>query len=313
MGMNDYQALLQEMAAFVRVADSGSFSSAARQLGTTPSAVSKQISRLEKAMGVRLLERTTRKLRLSESGVEACRRCRQMVEAARSVMDVGGQFCSEPQGLLRVSVPKAVGHRVLHPHIPAFLERYPKLDVQLLLDDGHVDLIGGNIDLAIRITDRPPPGLAGRPLMLVDHVVCASPDYLARRGAPSHPRDLARHDCIYLGEDVNDNRWKFMRGDEATMVTVRGRYAANHSGVRLDAALKGIGVGSLPGFAAREALADGRLVQLLPDWTFLASYYGTAWMLYSPSRFPSPKLRVFIDHLLDCLKGGAGAAGIEVG
>jgi len=301
MGTNNPLALLSEMATFVRVVETGSFSAAARQLDLTPSAVSRQVARLEQALSTRLLERTTRKLRLSESGTEAFKRCQEMVHAARSVMDMSGRFGGEAEGLVRVSVPKAVGRFVLHPHMPEFLHRYPKVDVQLILEDRYLDLIDDQVDLAIRITDQPPPGLAGRPLIPIEHLICATNDYLEQHGWPQHPHDLAEHSCIYLGENANDRRWKFRKGAETVTVTVHGRYIANHTEVRLEGVLQHLGIGSLPYFTARRALEAGDIVQVLPDWDFIASYYGTAWILYSPTRYLSPKLRVFIDYLVECL------------
>ncbi|WP_210713605.1 LysR family transcriptional regulator [Pseudomonas sp. MWU349] len=301
MSINLPLPLLAEMAIFVRVVETGSFSEAARQLGSSPSAVSRSISRLEKALATRLLQRTTRKLRLSDGGEEVFKRCSEMVSAARSVMEVSGQFTHEAEGVVRVSVPKAVGRFVVHPHMPEFLRRYPQVDVELLHEDRDVDLIDDNVDLAIRITDRPPPGLIGRQLLRIDHLLCATPQYLAEHGTPAHPQDLRQHSCIYLGETPSDARWKFTQGSKAVTVGVRGRYAANHTGVRLDALLQHLGIGSLPYFTARHALEQGQIVQVLPEWTFLASYHGGAWLLHSPTRYLPPKLRVFIDYLVECL------------
>ncbi|MFK3645980.1 LysR family transcriptional regulator [Pseudomonas protegens] len=301
MSINLPLPLLAEMAIFVRVVETGSFSEAARQLGSSPSAVSRSISRLEKALATRLLQRTTRKLRLSDGGDEVFKRCSEMVSAARSVMEVSGQFTHEAEGVVRVSVPKAVGRFVVHPHMPEFLRRYPQVDVELLHEDRDVDLIDDNVDLAIRITDRPPPGLIGRQLLRIDHLLCATPQYLAEHGTPAHPQDLRQHSCIYLGETPSDARWKLTQGSKAVTVGVRGRYAANHTGVRLDAVLQHLGIGSLPYFTARHALEQGLIVQVLPEWTFLASYHGGAWLLHSPTRYLPPKLRVFIDYLVECL------------
>ncbi|MFJ3158534.1 LysR substrate-binding domain-containing protein [Pseudomonas protegens] len=301
MSINLPLPLLAEMAIFVRVVETGSFSEAARQLGSSPSAVSRSISRLEKALATRLLQRTTRKLRLSDGGEEVFKRCSEMVSAARSVMEVSGQFTHEAEGVVRVSVPKAVGRFVVHPHMPEFLRRYPQVDVELLHEDRDVDLIDDNVDLAIRITDRPPPGLIGRQLLRIDHLLCATPQYLAEHGTPAHPQDLRQHSCIYLGETPSDARWKFTQGSKAVTVGGRGRYAANHTGVRLDAVLQHLGIGSLPYFTARHALEQGLIVQVLPEWTFLASYHGGAWLLHSPTRYLPPKLRVFIDYLVECL------------
>ena len=291
--------LLTEMVVFVKVVEAGSFSAAARQLGSSPSAVSRSIARLEKALAIRLLQRTTRKLRLSDAGEEVFRRCREMAGAAQAVMDLSGRFTREAEGLIRVSVPKAVGRYVIHPHMPEFLRRYPKVDVQLILEDRYVDLIDDNVDLSIRITDEPPPGLVGRELFPIEHLLCATPQYLAEQGVPQQPEDLREHSCIVLGETPADARWKFRQGSKSVTVGVRGRYAANHTGVRLDAVLQGIGIGSLPYFTARQALEEGRVIQVLPEWDFIASYHGGVWLLQTPTRYLQPKLRVFIDFLVE--------------
>lgn len=288
MSTNQSLTLLSEMAVFVKVVETGSFSVVARQLGVSPSAISRSVSRLEKALATRLLHRTTRKLRLSESGEEVFKRCHMMLNAANSVMEVSGQYNQEPEGLIRISVPKAVGRFVVHPHIPEFLRRHSKIDVQLILDDRYVDLIEENVDLSIRITDQPPPGMIGRQLMTIEHLLCATPEYLSTHGVPLHPHDLAHHSCIYLGETPGDARWKFRQGSKAATVAVRGRYAANHTGVRLDAVLQHIGIGSLPYFTARAALQQGLIVQVLPGWRFTSSYSGGLWLLYPPTRYLPP-------------------------
>jgi len=293
--------LLTEMVVFVKVVEAGSFSAAARQLGSSPSAVSRSIARLEKALAIRLLQRTTRKLRLSDAGEEVFRRCREMAGAAQAVMDLSGRFTREAEGLIRVSVPKAVGRYVIHPHMPEFLRRYPKVDVQLILEDRYVDLIDDNVDLSIRITDEPPPGLVGRELFPIEHLLCATPQYLAEQGVPQQPEDLREHSCIVLGETPADARWKFRQGSKSVTVGVRGRYAANHTGVRLDAVLQDIGIGSLPYFTARQALEEGWVIQVLPEWDFIASYHGGVWLLQTPTRYLQPKLRVFIDFLVERL------------
>ena len=301
MSINLPLPLLGEMAIFVKVVETGSFSEAARQMGASPSSVSRSISRLEQALAARLLQRTTRKLRLSEGGEEVFKRCQEMVNAARSVMEISGQFTHEAEGLVRISVPKAVGRFVIHPHMPEFLRRYPKVDVQLILEDRPVDLIDDNLDLILRISDSPPPGLVGRPLFPIEHLLCATPQYLAEHGTPEHPHDLLNHSCIYLGETPADARWKFRQAGKTVTVGVRGRYAANHTGVRMDAVLQHVGIGSLPYFTARHALEAGEVVQVLAQWDFIASYHGEVWLLHSPTRYLPPKLRVFIDYLVECM------------
>ncbi|WP_041790961.1 LysR family transcriptional regulator [Rhodoferax ferrireducens] len=301
MSINSPLDNLPDMVVFARVVDAGSFSGAARQLGLTPSAVSRQVARLEGVLRVRLLERTTRKLRLTEAGSAAFTRCQALVAAAREVMALSDSQSATPRGLVRVSMPKAFGRQVVHPLMPAFLARYPEVDVQLIITDRTVDLFEESIDLAIRITDVPPPGLAGRPLTSIRHLVCASSQYLAAHGTPAHPRDLVQHSCLYLGEDERDRHWRFQRGAEEATVRVSGRYVANHSEVRLDGARQHLGIASLPEFTAREALAKADLVTVLDDWEHKTDYAGTAWLLYPPNRFLAVKLRVWIDFLVAAL------------
>ncbi|EGI76614.1 LysR family transcriptional regulator [Hylemonella gracilis] len=297
MSTNQAQYLLNEMAVFVRVVETGSFSEAARQMAVTPSAASRAVARLEKALGQRLLQRSTRKLRLSENAQDVFEHCRDMLNAAQAALEASGRQGEEPRGTLRVSVPKAIGRALVHPHMPEFLERYPQVDVLLRLEDRYMDLYDEQIDLAIRITDQPPPGLMGRRLLRIDHLLCATPEYLAAHGVPAQPQDLKAHNCIYLGEEPSDSRWKFRRGEQSTTVQVRGRYAANNTGVRLDAVLRHLGIGSLPRFTAEQALAEGRIVTVLPDWTFQTNYSGDAWALYPRTRHVAPKLKALLDFL----------------
>ncbi|MGE8213533.1 MAG: LysR family transcriptional regulator [Stenotrophomonas sp.] len=301
MSTNKSVALMADMVTFVKVVETGSFSEAARQLGATPSATSRSVARLEKALGIRLLQRSTRKLRLSDLGQEVFQRCSDVSSAAQSVMSISHQLSPEPQGLVRVSVPKAVGRALIHPHVADFLAHYPKVDLLLRFEDRKLDLIDDEIDLAIRISDHPAPGLMGRPLLAIDHLLCASPQYLAARGTPRQPQDLRDHDCIYLGEEPGDARWKLQRQGRSVSVNVRGRYAVNHTGARLDAVLNHLGIGSLPYFTAKQALQEGRIVQVLRDWTFQSNYGGQAWVLYAPTRHLPPKLTAFIGFMAERL------------
>jgi DNA-binding transcriptional LysR family regulator len=300
MRTNEALNHLADMAVFARVVEAGSFQGAARGLGLTPSAVSRQVARLEAALQVRLLERTTRRLRLTEAGRAAHGHCQQLEGTARTVLHLAEQHHA-PSGLVRMSAPKAYGRQRVHPLVPGFLAAYPQVDVQLLTTDRSVDLLAEDIDLAIRITDAPPPGLAGRPLEAVEHLVCASPAYLARSGAPAHPQDLAAHACIALEAGGGAARWRFAQGSAQLHVAVRGRYACNHSENRRDAALAGLGIASLPAFTARQALASGALVRVLAEWRHDTDYSGTAWVLYPSNRHLPARLRAWIDHLAAAL------------
>jgi len=308
VGTNSFLKVLPEMVTFLRVAELGSFSAAADLLGMTPSAASRQVKRLEKEIGVQLIQRTTRQLRLTEPGIEAFARCRELVLAAQGTMDIAQQFSKKPSGLVRISAPKAFARRVLHPHILDFLQRHPAVDVQLIVDDCDIDPIREGVDLVVRLTTKPPEGLVARQLMPVAHILCASPRYLAQGNAIEHPRDLLAHSCLSLGEHERDNHWRFRKGDEGEAeVVVRGRYVSNHSEVRLEAALAGLGVACVPAFVAQQALKDGSVVQVLADWAFQGNYHGHAYILYPPSRFTVPKCRVLIDHLLDAMATQCGS------
>lgn len=298
------------MVTFLRVAELGSFSAAAAQLGVTTSAASRQVTRLEHELGVQLMQRTTRHLRLTAAGVEALARCGELVTAAQGTMQIAQRYTGEPRGQVSISAPKAFAKRVLHPLLLTFLQRYPEVDVQLIVADRDIDPIREEVDLVVRLTQHPPEGLAARPLVRVQQVLCATPRYLAQHGAITHPQDLMAHSCLSLGEQPNDHHWRFRKtgttghdgkDHEVAQVVVRGRYVANHSEVRLDGVLAHLGVGCLPNFIAQEALQRGEVVPVLPDWEFQANYHGMAYVLYPPSRFLPPKCRVLIDHLADAL------------
>ncbi|GAB3253928.1 LysR family transcriptional regulator [Chitinimonas naiadis] len=302
MGINRLDLLLPDMAIFVRVVDCGSFSAAARQLGLTPSAVSRTVSRLEGQLGLRLLERSTRQLRLSDAGSDVYQRSATMVAAARDVVALAESAQETPRGLVRISMPKAFGRRVIHPLMPAFLDRYPDVNVQLILNDRMLNPVGDEVDLMIQVADQPPPSLVARRLMPVRQVLCAAPAYLAARGTPHNPAELATHDCLYLGETTSDANWSFRHGKDHLTVPVRGRYVCNHSEVRLEGMLGGLGIAVLPYFIAANALAEGSAVTVLPEWEFVGAYQGTAWLLNTPNTRLTPKCRVLIDYLLAELK-----------
>ncbi|TDG08274.1 LysR family transcriptional regulator [Paraburkholderia guartelaensis] len=298
MNPADLLPLLPDLATFARVVDAGNFSVAARQLGSTPSTVSRQMQRLERALGTRLLERSTRSLRLTESGAEVYRHCTDMVEAATSAAQAASRLTDRPHGRVSISAPISFAQSVIHPLISGFLHAYEEVAVQLMFTDRDVDPVRDSVDVVIRPTPTPPPGLAARRLGTLQWMSCASPAYLRAHGTPKHPKDLAGHDCLYLGETPDDNRWTFRRGAQTHAVEVKGRYIANDVGARRDAALANWGIASLPEFAAADALRDGLLVRVLPEWSLEPrAYSGPVWMLYPPNRFLPPKVRVLIDWL----------------
>ncbi len=306
MRTDDFQDVMHELVAFVRVAEAGSFSAAARRHGLTPSAVSRQVARLEGALGVSLLQRSTRQLRLTEAGLAVLERGREMVAAAQASLRVAQGHVGTPQGLIRLSAPKAFARHVLQAPLLAFLRAYPEVDVHLMVVDRPVDALREGVDLVVRLTDDPPPGMAARALMPVQQWALASPAYLAAHPRIRTPQDLMAHSCLPLGEQAGDARWRFVRQSggkerEAVEVAVSGRCAVNHSEMRLAAIEAGLGVGCVPDFVARDALAAGRVVRLLPEWTVDTLYQGTAYLLFPAARHMPPKLRALIDHLAAAL------------
>lgn len=294
--------LLHEIVIFVKVVECSSFSAAARELGATPSAVSRAVGRLEQELNTRLLQRTTRKLRLSESGAEVYRHGQDMLHAVHAVSAVSGMHDTAPAGKLRITAPRALGRFLVHPYVGDFLTAYPGVDLVFRMEDRYVDLIDEQVDLALRITDTPSPGLMGRRLLRIEQVICATPEYLKEHGEPVHPHDLKQHSCIALSEDAIDSRWRFSRDGRNVSVDVQGRYTVNHAGARLDAILDGLGVGGVPYFMAKEALSKGLLVQVLPDWEFKTNYQGDAWVLYPRTRHLSPRVRAFVEFIAQRLK-----------
>jgi DNA-binding transcriptional LysR family regulator len=301
MRTDDFLDVMQELVAFVRVAEAGSFSAAARSQGVTPSAISKQVARLEKTMGVTLLQRTTRQLRLTDAGLAVLEHGQTMVCAAKASLQVAEGHVGTPSGLVRISAPKAFARHVLEPVLLDFLGRYKAVNVHLLVVDRPVDPLREGVDLMVRLTDDPPQGMVARALMPVRQLVLASPAYLSAHQPVCAPEDLMGHSCLSIGEQERDCHWRFARGNDSVEVAVSGRYTVNHSEMRLAAVEVGLGVGCVPDFVARDALAAGRVVRLLPDWSFDTNYQGMAYLLYSGSRYTAPKVRVLIDHLVSVL------------
>ncbi len=297
MRTNELLPLLPDLAVLVTVIEAGSFSAAARLQGATPSAVSRQIARLESALGITLLERSTRRLRLSAGGQEVVRHARIMLDAARAACDGAASHASQVEGRVRLSAPKAALRQLIHPRLPALLNAYPQLALELHVTDQVVDLIADGVDIALRLGD-PPPGYVARPFMEVRTLLFATPAYLALAGTPQQPADLAQHSCLHLAELPGDDEWCLVSGNERCVVNVRGRYASNHSEMRREAAEAGLGIACLPDFSARQQVAEGKLVQVLPGWQLLGRYQGSSWLVYSADRYRAPRVRAVVDFLL---------------
>ena len=286
-----------EMAAFVRVVDAKGFSAAAPALGLTPSAVSKLVTRLEARLGVRLLQRTTRALHLTQEGdafYESARRIVDDIETLESrIVDGRGA----PQGLLRVTTSLAFATHQLTPILAEFLARYPAIQFALLPTDRLVDMVEEGVDIAIRIGRLADTSFMARRIGEDKRVICASPDYLARHGTPRRPQDLLRHECILSRERAYLNRWSFRIEDEIREIAVGGRLAVDEGDTQLQLALQGIGIVRLTRLTVAQAVRAGRLVSLLPD--FSAEQPLPINAVYPHRRHLAPKVPAFVDFLIE--------------
>ena len=286
-----------EMAAFVRVVDAKGFSAAAPALGLTPSAVSKLVTRLEARLGVRLLQRTTRALHLTQEGeafYESARRIVDDIETLESrIVDGRGT----PQGLLRVTTSLAFATHQLTPILAEFLARYPAIQFALLPTDRLVDMVEEGVDIAIRIGRLADTSFMARRIGEDKRVICASPGYLTRHGTPRRPQDLLRHQCILSRERAHLNRWPFRIDGEIREIEVAGRMAVDEGETQLQLALQGMGIVRLTRLTVAQAVRAGRLVSLLPD--FSAEQPLPINAVYPHRRHLAPKVPAFVDFLIE--------------
>ena len=288
---------LAEMAVFSRVVAAGSLSAAAREIGVSTAVVSRRLAALEARLGVRLINRTTRNLHLTEEGAtyyDTCARLLAEIEEADAAVSAGR---AEPQGALRVALPASFGHRHIAPLIPAFAALYPKVQLSLSLSDRNVNLIEEGFDLGIRIADLADSSLAARKLAPNRRVVCASPEYLRKHGMPRHPRDLTAHNCLTTSSDLAMT-WEYRGPDgHSGGVRVSGRHACDNWEVLREWALAGLGVALKSTWDVRRHLEDGSLVALCPGYTFDTDV--AIYAVYPHRRFLPAKTRAFIEFLAD--------------
>ena len=292
---------LSAMAVFARVVEMESFSGAARALGLSKSAVSKRVGRLEDRMGLRLLNRTTRRLSLTEAGAAFYQGCRRVVAEAEAAERAVTRLASAPRGRLKVNAPMSFGVRHLAPALPDFMARYPELNVDLTLNDRVVDLVEEGFDLAIRIAPLAESSLIARRLAPNRLVLCAAPSYLAAHGAPRAVEDLKGHECLLYSYQAAGDVWRLCGPGGERRLAVTGRLRINNGDALLAAALGGLGVALLPCFICGQDLRAGRLIQVLPAWSGPADTAIAA--VYPASRNLSPKVRVFVDFLTERFSG----------
>jgi DNA-binding transcriptional LysR family regulator len=297
---------LSNMRAFVQVAERGGFSAAASAMGTTRSAASKQVQALEDGLGVRLLNRTTRQVSLTDVGWTYYERVVRLLEELDGAEREVQSLQLEPKGTLRVNGPMSFGTLFLGSAIADFMAENPQLQVQLTLTDRLIDPVAEGADVTIRVAALEDSSLIARKLAEMRRCLCASAGYLARHGEPITPHDLAGFDCLHYGHVAANYRWSLAGADgEVVNVPIRSKLCANNGEVIGQAAVRGLGIAALPEFIIANELASGALKTVLSGWRppDIAVY-----ALYTPNRHLAAKVRLFIDFL--ARRFGSGFTGV---
>lgn len=294
---------LEDMRLFQEVLDAGSFTAAAERLDTSKQLVSRKLMALEERLGVRLLNRTTRRLSPTPLGLAYLERAREIVAAVEEAEESISRHGARPRGTLRISAPMSFGTLHLGPLLPAFMDQCPEVQLSVDLNDRTVDLVGEGYDLAVRIGALAESSLVARPIGSIRMLTCASPGYLAAHGVPGQPADLRSRQCLLYGHGRTAH-WRFQREGKAVDVEVSGRLRANNGEVLVEAAARGQGLVHLPQFLVDAGLDAGRLEQVLghcaPPPLALS-------VVYPQHRQSSVLVRAFVDFLIARFDAEAGA------
>lgn len=282
------------MEIFARVVEARSFSGAARRLNVSTSVVSKCVTRMEQALGVRLLNRTTRSISLTEIGQAFYARCAHIVAAAEEAEAMTAGMQSTPRGKLKVNVPVSFGVLHIAPALEGLLAAYPELRIDMTFNDRDVHLAEEGCDVALVIASEARPTLVARKLAPIRQTLCASPSYLRKRGVPATLGDLARHDCI-LHTRGPERSWQFESGEGSTSIEVRGALRLDNENAVRQAALAGCGIALLPTYIVGADLQASVLRPLLPH---CKAPEATLFATYLPNRYLAAKVRVFVDYLV---------------
>lgn len=287
---------LDDLALFLRVLDQGSISAAARSLDLSPAMASQRLVRLEQALGVRLLHRTTRRLHPTPEGLALAEQGRGLVEDLDTLFGTLQASGEQVRGLLRITTSATFGRLYLSPLVLEFMDRHPQLQVSVDLNDRVVDLVSAGFDLAVRIGALDDSTLVARPLAPNRRVLVASPDYLAQRGVPQLPADLEAHDCLVLtGAQGRQDQWTLGDGHGGeTTVRVRGRIESNFGELLRDAAVAGRGIALHSTWHVAGDLRAGRLQQVLPDFPLATT---GIWAVMPQRRLVPPRARALVDFL----------------
>jgi DNA-binding transcriptional LysR family regulator len=288
--------ILLPMQTFVRVVEAGNFTAVAKELNTTQPTISRQIAALEDHLGVRLITRTTRAHTLSDDGRAFYDHAKRVLEALSEAENSVGKRRTKPSGTLRLSASVVFGRLILLPKLKRFMERYPDVDIDLVLNDGFSDLVGEAIDVAIRIGEVKDPGLVSRKIGLTKRSAVATPAYFKAHGIPKTPQELVDHECLIYTRLATGARWTFYRGKDAIDVNVRGRLHVNSTEAVREAVLAGFGIGLIPLFHFTDEFKTGKLRQVLSDFQPDAF---PIQAVYPSRRYVPLKVRAIIDFLAD--------------
>ncbi|MDC0714161.1 LysR family transcriptional regulator [Stigmatella sp. ncwal1] len=284
------------------VVEAGSFVGAGEALGLTQPAVSRAVARLEARVGVRMFHRTARSISLTDEGRRFYESIASHLRAIEEATSEAGDASAKVRGRLRVNVDQGTGQFVLTPHLAPFLAQHPGLFVELAVRDRMGDLVREGFDVAVRFGLPEPSALKARLLMRTRIVTCASPEYIARHGVPRRPSDIEKHQCVLMRDPSTGSHfgWEFMRGRKIVRVNATGHLMVNQVGPLLAACLGGQGIAQVLEFYTREFLADGRLVQLLPEW---ADEMYPLYAYHHSAQFMSAAVRAFLDFVAALTRG----------
>jgi DNA-binding transcriptional LysR family regulator len=287
---------LERMAIFARVVEEKSFSAAARRLNLSKSIVSKRVTELERSIGARLLNRTTRALSVTEVGSVFYEHCARILEELAEAKLAVGRLQTAPRGVLRVSAPVAFGRLHVASALPEFLTAHPELRIDMVTTDRFVDLAEEGYDVVVRIVGEPSPNVVARKLAPVNRRICATPDYFKQHGVPKTPRDLEAHNCLTYTYFNPQDPWR-LRGPEGDIsVRASGNLRLNDDDALSEAVLHGLGIALLPTFLIGRDLQSGRLQAVLSDYVPLERHI---FLVYLPNRHLSTKVRAFIDFFVE--------------
>lgn len=286
---------LNDIAVFIQVVESGSFTQAAERMGISKSVVSKYVTRLESGLGARLLNRSTRRLSMTEVGRSFFEQCKCGLEAIENAEAEVSSLQNAPRGVLRLNVPMSFGILHISPLLPEFQVKYPDIRIDMVLEDRQVDLIDEGVDLAIRIAEMADSSLVARRLGPCRHVVCASPTYFASKGIPRKPEELRHHNAISYRYHDSPTSWRFITPDGAqTSVQISGSIQVNNSLALKQVLLAGGGMALIPTFVVGDELRTGRLQRVLGRYR---ANEISIYAVYPQRRHLSPKVTAFVEFL----------------